>query len=180
LQSPLTTPAPDFSQPLDLLSACHRRIGDFTGMLLKLPDHLRQHGTDAEAIQAAERALKYFDTAGQHHHDDEEENLFPMLRDAATRQGNAEILVLLDDLLAQHVEMNQSWQALRPLLQDLAQGKTIFVESLPVQQFANLYRRHIPLEENFILPFAERTLTPSQIAALGKAMAHRRGVATTP
>lgn len=175
--NPLPTPAPDFTQPLDLLSACHRRIDGFTAMLLKLPGYLRQHGADAEARQAAQRALKYFDSAGRHHHDDEEENLFPLLRAAASREGNAEILALLDELLAQHVAMEQAWQQLRPQLETLTAGGSVDAWTLPIQHFAELYRQHIPLEESFILPYAERTLTPAQIAALGHAMARRRGVA---
>lgn len=170
----LPTPAPDFSQPLDLLSACHRRIDGFTAMLLKLPAHVARHGADAEARQAAQRALKYFDTAGRHHHDDEETDLFPLLRAAAERDGNAEIPALLDELQAQHLEMEQAWQALRPALLALAEGIAA-ADGLPVEYFAALYRRHIPLEENFLLPYAERMLTPGQTQALGLAMARRRG-----
>lgn len=176
MSNPLPTPAPDFNQPLDLLSACHRRIDGFTAMLLKLPAHLARHGADAEARQAAQRALKYFDTAGRHHHDDEEADLFPMLHAAAARDGDAEILGLLDALRAQHTEMEQAWQALRPSLLALAAGTRVERAALPVEQFAALYRHHIPLEERFILPYAERTLTPAQLQALGLAMARRRGV----
>lgn len=172
----LIAPAPDFSHPLDLLSACHRRINGFIDMLLKLPDYVSQHGVDADAMQAAERVLKYFDSAGQHHHDDEEENLFPMLREAALQQGNGEILALLDDLLAQHVGMTQAWQELRLCLLALTRGEVVDQVAMPVQHFAALYRKHIPLEENFILPYAERTLSPSQIEDLGMEMARRRGV----
>lgn len=177
MASLLLTPAPDFSHPLDLLSACHRRISGFIDMLLKLPDHLLQHGVDAEARQAAERALKYFDSAGQHHHDDEEQNLFPMLHEAALQQGNGEILALLEDLLAQHVEMTQAWQELRIRLLVLTRGEFVESVEMQIQRFATLYRKHIPLEENFILPYAERTLSASQVEALGISMARRRGVA---
>lgn len=174
---PLFTPAPDFSQPLDLLSACHRRIGGFIEMLQKLPDHLLRHGADAEARQAAERVLKYFDSAGQHHHDDEERDLFPLLRAAAGQEGNGEMLALLDDLRAQHVEMTRAWQELRPRLLALVRGEPCEPGALPVQRFAALYREHIPLEENFVLPYAERTLDAAQVATLGREMARRRGIA---
>lgn len=173
----LLTPAPDFSQPLDLLSACHRRINGFIDMLLKLPDHLLRHGVDAEAIQAAERALKYFDSAGQYHHDDEEQDLFPMLHEAALQQGNGEILALLEDLVSQHVEMTQAWQELRVCLLALTRGEVAEPVEIQVQRFAALYRKHIPFEENFVLPYAERTLSASQVEALGMSMARRRGVA---
>ena len=172
----LYTPAPEFSQPLDLLSACHRRIGSMTDMLLKLPGHLASHGADADAGLAAERVLKYFDSAGQHHHDDEEQNLFPLLRAAAILEGNVDILALIEDLEAQHVEMAEAWQALRPFLVLLARHAPVVPEAMPVLRFVTLYRHHIPLEENFLLPYAERTLDAAQIAQLGQAMAERRGV----
>ena len=173
----LITPAPSFNQPLDLLSACHRKIRGFTETLLKLPAHLLQKGTDTEARQAATGILKYFDTAGQNHHEDEEQNLFPMLQETAAQQGNSEILALLEDLLAQHSDMNQAWIDLRPYLLALSQGETININQMPAQHFAALYNKHIPLEENFLLPYAERALNPSQLEVLGRAMATRRGVA---
>lgn len=173
----LLTPAPDFTQPLDLLSACHRRINGFIDMLLRLPEHLLQHGADADAIQAAERALKYFNSSGQHHHEDEEQDLFPMLREAAQSAGNGEILMLLEDLLAQHAEMNQAWQDLRTCLVALTRGEADGAIEARVRHFAELYRKHIPLEENFALPYAERTLSSHQIENLGKCMARRRGIA---
>ncbi|OIQ75575.1 hemerythrin HHE cation binding domain protein [mine drainage metagenome] len=171
----LFTTSPGFNQPLDLLSACHRRIVGFTEVLQKLPGHLAQYGADADARQAAERVLKYFDIAGQQHHDDEELNLFPILRAAALQEGNSEILSLLEDLLAQHVEMTRAWQELRPHLLALTRGGP--AASVPVQRFVALYRKHIPLEENFVLPYAERTLSASQIETLGREMARRRNVA---
>lgn len=180
----LLTPAPDFRHALGLLGACHRRIEGFNDLLLRLPTHLDSHGADAEAGQAAQRILKYFDSAALHHHEDEERDLFPMVKEAATQQGNHEILEILDLLLAQHREMTQAWQDLRPYLQALAQGEQVEEQveeqvnsvALPAEYFVSLYRQHIPLEDNLLLPYAVKTLTPTQVEALGEAMAERRGV----
>lgn len=172
----LFTTAPGFDQPLDLLSACHRRITGLTDMLQKLPSHLAQHGADKDAQQAAERVLKYFDTAGVHHHDDEEQDLFPMLRDAALQQDNAEIIALLEDLAVQHGDMTIAWLQLHPHLLALVQGESPPSIEPTITRFVTLYARHIPLEENFLLPYAERTLSARQIVTLGQAMAKRRNV----
>lgn len=176
LMTQLLTPAPDFRHALGLLGACHRRIEGFNDLLLRLPTHLDSHGTDPEAMQAAERILKYFDTAGQHHHEDEEQDLFPMVREAATQQGNHEILEILDLLLAQHRDMMQAWQDLRPYLLALSQGGHVEPATMPAERFVSLYRQHVPLEDNLLLPYAAKTLTPAQVEALGNAMAARRGV----
>lgn len=172
----LITPAPDFRHPLQLLSACHGRITGFNDLLLRLPAHLEAHGTDADAKQAAERVLKYFDTAGMHHHDDEEKNLFPMVREIAAKENNQEILEILDLLLAQHKEMTQAWQELRHYLLMLAEGGSVEPASMPVGRFVNLYRQHMPLEDNILLPYASTVLQPAQLDSLGDAMAERRDV----
>lgn len=171
----LGKPAPDFTHALGLLGACHRRIEGFNDLLLRLPVHLESHGADTEAAQAAERILKYFDSAAQHHHEDEEIDLFPRVRAAATQQGNHEILEILDVLLAQHREMGAAWQDLRARLLELTQGRLADV-ALPIERFVSLYRQHIPLEDNLLLPYATKMLTPEQIEMLGETMAARRGV----
>lgn len=174
--NPFTTPAPDFQHPLQLLSACHGRIASFNDLLMRLQPHLVANGSDADARQAAERILKYFDTAGQHHHEDEERNLFPVLREIAAGEGNREILGLLDLLMAQHQEMNQAWQDLRLYLLTLVEGGEVEATAMPVERFVGLYREHMPLEDKVLLPYASRVLQAAQLEAIGDAMAERRGV----
>lgn len=172
----LLTPAPDFQHPLQLLHACHGRITGFNDLLLRLPAHLEAHGVDADAKQAAQRLLKYFDTAGRHHHEDEEHNLFPMVREAALAQDNHDIPEILDLLIAQHREMEQAWQALRQELLKLAEGQAVDPMALPVEGFVSLYRQHMPLEDEQLLPYASKVLSPAQLESLGDAMGKRRGI----
>lgn len=172
----LQTPAPDFRHALGLLGACHRRIEGFNALLLRLPEHLERHGVDAEAVEAAQRVLKYFDSAAQHHHEDEEHDLFPQVRAAAEREGNTEIPALIDRLLLQHQDMGAAWQALRVPLLEMAQCRAVEAAALPVARFVELYRQHIPLEDDQLLPYALKVLTPQQVEALGDAMAERRSV----
>jgi hemerythrin-like domain-containing protein len=172
----LLTPAPDFSEPLELLHACHGRIEQQCATLLRLPEHLAQFGSDAQAQQAAERVSRYFSSAGQYHHEDEEQDLFPLLRQAAINSDEQHILSLLDNLVAQHGDMFEAWQTLQPYLAEISRGGAVTPEALPVARFVELYRRHIALEEADMLPYARQALSPLQLQTLGKNMAARRGV----
>lgn len=169
--------APDFSAPLELLVACHRRIEAQCAVLLRLPAHLREHGADTVAQRAAARVLRYFETAGRNHHRDEDEDLFPLLRRRAGQLGEAGVAETLRDLQAEHRSMERAWQALRPSLEHIREGAVPADGELAVKPLTYLYRRHIQVEEDRILRFARRVLGAEELARLGQAMAHRRAVA---
>jgi len=166
----LPTFAPGFDRPLALLRACHERIQRQCATLDKLVTHLREHGLDAEARQAAAEIHRYFTTAGRHHHEDEEQDLFPLLR------GAAPLAPLIAALEADHRRMETLWSQLQPLL---AVPDTIRdIESLAklVQDFNVLYAAHIERENSELLPHAEQLLTGPILAVMGERMARRRGV----
>ena len=170
----LMTAAPDFSDPLGLLSACHGRIESQCATLLRLPGHLRLHGSDSQAKQAAAKALKYFNTAGKHHHEDEEMDLFPMLEEYA--ESDHRLLALLDELRIEHSQMEKAWQDLEYFLSKLASDHEVMPEALPITQFVALYRSHIAKEDRVLFPFACLKLTAVQLSVLGDNMAERRNV----
>lgn len=167
--------APTFSTPLEMLRACHDRIRTQCSTLEKLLAYLPEHGCDTQARQAAHTVLRYFDTAGIHHHDDEEIELFPKLR--AT--GNAELILLTDQLLDEHVAMNAAWQRLSPCLREIADGNAIALEVAATTPFLTAYEQHIERENKQLLPLAARFLTADDLMAIGFAMAKRRGVEFT-
>lgn len=167
-----STAAPTFDDPLEMLRACHGRIEAQCTTLDKLVVHLRTHGNDAQASQAARAILRYFDTAGHHHHQDEEIDLFPQL--LATQNQNASMLV--EHLLQEHMHMNAAWQRLRPLLLDIAQDQSDKLDAQTAAHFIELYARHIALENGELLPLAGTLLNAAQLQALGRSMAERRGV----
>lgn len=173
----LLTPAPDFSAPLELLHACHGRIEAQCATLLKLPDYIQAHGVDLQVQQAATAILRYFSTAAQRHHEDEEHALFPLVRTHATAHENGRMAVLLDNLIAQHRDMEAAWHGLQPLLEMLAKGKDSVGLVAAIGHFVSLYQAHIAHEESALLPYARSALKPEQLAALGMQMARRRGVA---
>jgi hemerythrin-like domain-containing protein len=172
----LLTPAPDFSAPLELLHACHGRIEAQCETLLKLPAHIHAYGSDKAAQQAAAAVLKYFSTAALHHHEDEEQDLFPMVRLLAKADGRSQTLALLDNLIAQHRDMEIAWRTLAPWLERIAQGEPVDAVALPIAPLVSLYRAHIRHEESELLPYCRSVLKPDQLAELERSMAHRRGV----
>jgi hemerythrin-like domain-containing protein len=170
--------APGFDDPLGLLRACHERITERLDILERLPGHLSANGPDAGARSAAQRILQYFDRAAPHHHEDEEQDLFPMLRAALRREGaDPRLSGWLDRLSAEHRDLERGWKDLRPRLVALAQGEGGgALPDLACPGLIDAYRRHIALENDHLLPVAERLLTPAEIGRLAAAMQSRRGI----
>jgi hemerythrin-like domain-containing protein len=167
--------APGFDHPLEMLRACHGKILRQCEILKKLAVHLHNKGCDSQVKLATQGILRYFDTAGQFHHQDEEENLFPALRtypDVDT--------ALLDRLLSEHVVMLAAWDALRPVLVQLAEGNNVKLDAALCEQFIGSYSRHITLENAELLPHAARLLSPQQMEMIGRHMAERRGANYPP
>ncbi|CAH1385578.1 hemerythrin domain-containing protein [Candidatus Nitrotoga sp. M5] len=168
-------PTPSFDNPLEMLLACHGKIQTQCVTLRKLLQHLFSQGCDAQAQQAAQAILRYFDTAGQNHHDDEEQDLFPRLLATA----NTEVQKLITRLLDEHKVLDAAWQQLRPLLLGIAEGRVTELDIKKVEHFITVHEKHISLENSQLLPQAERLLSPIQLEALGRSMAERRGVVFT-
>ena len=168
--------APDFSDPLGLLAACHGRIEAQCSTLLRLPEHLQQHGVDDQARQAAVKILKYFNSAGKHHHEDEEKDLFPVLAQIATTENSAGLLKLISELQQEHKSMELAWQALSEVLEKIAANQEIIPDNLPVTHFAELYRSHMAKEDQVLFSYARQHLNPAQLCTLGQNMAARRNV----
>lgn len=166
--------APTFDDPLEMLHACHGKILRQCDTLRKLLTHLRTHGCDTQARQAAQSVLRYFNTAGQFHHQDEEENLFPSLRASADTDPE-QLDALLQRLLKEHVVMLAAWDDLRPVLLQLAEGMNTRLDERLAERFINAYTTHIAVENSELLPLAARLLTPEQLRQIGTCMAARRG-----
>ena len=72
-----------FTNPIGLLSDCHRRIDRF----LKTLEAVADHGgvLDAPCRKALQTALEYFRSAAPRHTADEEEDLFPCFASESAR-----------------------------------------------------------------------------------------------
>src|ERR1044072_5942127 len=82
--------AESFSNPLGLLTDCHRRIEMFLRALTTVAGK-SDGALDAEQRDALEKSLTYFRDAAPKHPADEEESLFPRMR----RVENAEVRAAL-------------------------------------------------------------------------------------
>ncbi|MBE0510541.1 MAG: hemerythrin domain-containing protein [Gammaproteobacteria bacterium] len=168
---PFPEVAPDFSQPLALLRACHQRIRKHAGFAVELTQQLHQQGHSAALQQAANQVYRYFSSAGQHHHADEEQDLFPILAGRSP-----ELAEQVRILLAQHQQLDSLWAQLAPQLQDLGRVQDSAALLALSQQLAEGYAQHIRLEEDGLLCQAEQQLSQDALHQLGQRMAARRGL----
>ncbi|MBP6319809.1 MAG: hemerythrin domain-containing protein [Rubrivivax sp.] len=171
-------PAVGFEAPLEMLSACHHRVERQCETLRRLVAHVASHGPDDDARVAAAAVMRYFDTAARDHHADEETDLFPALVESMAGSDAVCIRELVDSLTLDHRALESRWQRLRVMLQSIAAGDPVHLDSAYVESFIRLYERHIAREEAELLPMASRLLGDDALNEIGKAMRERRGIAS--
>jgi hemerythrin-like domain-containing protein len=189
-------PQADFTQPLELLQDCHRRVEQFLQVHLTVAREIHGRALDAPHRQALETALRYFLSAATRHTEDEEQSLFPRLRAAAQPplpsegEGRGEgssspdpaaiaALAQVDALEADHVAANVHHARINALSQLwLDRGTLTDAEADElVQRLAalnDLYRAHIAVEDTQVFPLAARMLDAAELAQIGQEMAARR------
>lgn len=166
----LGEPAPDFSDPLALLAACHQRMLGLCDLLERLPAWINAHGVDDEAVTGARRVRHYFETAARLHHRDEEQDLFPLLH------HDPALARLITELCREHAQLEDMWQPLAERLEQMEQqGSAPTGLEQAIAPFCSAYRRHIERENGELLPRAGTLLSAQQCATLGARMAARRG-----
>jgi hemerythrin-like domain-containing protein len=167
---------PGFEDPIGLMTACHRRIERFLGVLRRIARNRQGGELGREDADALGTALRYFREAAPHHTADEEEGLFPVL--TRVEAGVAKELADLerdhrraDQLHAEVDRIGLEWLQAGTLPEE----KTLSLEAL-LDELASIYREHIQAEEQKVFPLALRVLPPAAIDLLGQEMAARRGV----
>lgn len=163
--------APDFTDPLGLLRACHERIFKHCDMVENLATYLADRGVDPEASEAAAKIHRYFSVAAKHHHEDEEQDVFPRLAHKSSNLAD-----LVHALKQEHVGLGTLWTEIAPQLANPIGivDKSRF-RSL-ARQFATAYREHARKENRELLDMAADILSSDELNQIGKAMAMRRGV----
>lgn len=174
----------DFSDPLGMLSDCHRRIERFLGVLVTAATQSRGAAIPEEQRAAFANALRYFREAAPRHTADEEESLFPRMRRTADADAQA-VLAQIDSLRQDHIRAEMSHQEIAQLGERwLARGAQPPEEAARLLELltdlAEHYRRHIATEDREVFPCAARVLSDADRAAVGAEMAARRGVPFTP
>jgi iron-sulfur cluster repair protein YtfE (RIC family) len=168
----------DFSNPLGLLSDCHRRIEYFLEILVRVCGRTGVGSLQADERTALEKALAYFRNSAPKHTADEEDSLFPRLRGSEDGQSALECLASLEgdhEVAARDHEIVDAFGR-----QWLDQGSLGADQLAEMQQtldrLSRAYQRHIAIEDTELFPLAARALAPSQLAEVGREMAERRGV----
>lgn len=170
-----SSPAAGPEAPLDMLAACHSRVEKQCRTLTRLQPHLAQHGSDADAQEAASAVMRYFDQAAKHHHEDEELDLFPALLQATAGSDAVCIRELTQQLQNEHRQLEKRWSALREKLQAIAEGEAVLLQANAVDGFVAAYRAHILKEDTELLPMAARLLGDAALQDMGRTMRARRG-----
>lgn len=175
--------AHDFSNPLGVLSDCHRRIEHFLQLLITVTAQARGGTLNSEQRDALEVALRYFEEAEPKHTADEEESLFPRLR-ASLHPKAPEAVAIVTALAADHDiarahHARVSALAHRWLVDGRLGDKPARELATHLDALATLYRGHIPMEDGELIPLARGILSPADITACGHEMAARRGVDVT-
>jgi len=168
----------DFSDPLGLLSDCHRRIEHFLAALVKISNQAQGGPLDAETRNVLKRALAYFRNAAPKHTADEEESLFPRMR--ALGQSQA-ALARLADLEHEHKLASCDHDLVdaignRWLEQDELPPAERICLSEALERLSRIYSRHISVEDSELFPLAAECLPPEELAKVGREMAERRGI----
>ncbi|MEY4764782.1 MAG: hypothetical protein RI907_1455 [Pseudomonadota bacterium] len=171
-----SAPAVGFEVPLEMLAACHGRVQHQCETLLRLLDHLKSHGADRSAQEAAQAVMRYFDTAARHHHEDEELDLFPALLESMAGSDAVCLRELTESLRGDHRLLERRWASLRERLMQVTEGSAAALEDDDVKGFVQLYEQHIAREEAELLPMAARLLSAVELDRIGLAMRSRRGI----
>ena len=177
MNSPITLhpgPGAGFDHPFEMLAACHERVRRMLALLQRLGEHLRSHGNDGQARQAAADVLRYFEQAAPAHHEDEERHVFPRL----LREGDAAQRAVVERLQADHRAMAAQWPLVRAVLERVAAGGPApdAAEAAACDTFAALYVAHLPAEDEVVFPAARARMDAAAQQAMGEEMAQRRGL----
>ena len=173
-------PESDFTQPLDMLSDCHKRIQHFLNILMSTAEQAGDGVLTGERRAALDSALRYFRDAAPKHTADEERSLFPRMR-SVDSSGVREALSKMEDLEADHQWADQRHAEAEAIFQkwmtegSLADRERERLKAI-VDELATLYQSHIALEESEIFPLAKAVLPEMEKQALGREMARRRGI----
>lgn len=168
----------DFTQPLEMLQDCHRRIEHFLQLLQKVVDQFGGEELNDEGRRALETSLTYFSHAAPRHTADEEESLFPRMR-SSDDPAVGEALAELDGLEADHRRADALHKQVDHIARQwLATGRIDESQRHQLQdllaELAAIYAAHIRLEDERVFALASRVLTADELQQVGKEMRERR------
>ena len=181
-RSPDVDPGAAIQDPLQHLVACHDRIEQRLQILERVIPHLRSDSEEKrrEARQALDNALHFLEVMGSLHTQDEEESVFP--RVLASAGDDAPMLRELTTMLeTQHREKEAVFEQLKSHVAGFPASpsppspeQASRFEGL-VAQLAGLYRPHIMIENERLIPLSAAHLNPADSDEIRQEMRARRG-----
>ncbi len=169
--------------PLKHLVACHERIEERLQTLERVIPHLRSESPAKrqEARDALDKALQFLEAMRKLHTEDEEESVFPRVL-ANSRDQDPTLKELMDMLEGQHRDK-----------EGVLVNLMVHVKSFPaapeppsaqeasrvaglIEQLAGLYRPHIMIEDQRVIPQSAEYLKPSDLDEIRQEMRRRRGL----
>jgi hemerythrin-like domain-containing protein len=171
---------PDFTDPLGLMSHCHRKIEGYLAGLLASIEILDGGRSEklAEAFRIIDAAREHFAVRGPRHTEDEEVSLFPRLREFGGQEA-AEALGALDELEAGHRTAEAAHAEFDALIDRLPRDGSAPRAEIGrlknvVAVLCDIYPPHICIEDEVIFPLAARVLPSRVLLQIGEEMRARR------
>jgi hemerythrin-like domain-containing protein len=173
MTTPKTTALTD--QPINEFTQCHVGILSKLDILGELPALLEPA---ARARDIAKKAVNFFREAIFEHHLDEERELFPAVLESAEKGTERDqVQAMVEQLTAEHREMEATWKQLEPGLKKVAKGDVAEVGVADIQNLIAQYHAHARFEETQFLPLSQVILkrNANHMDALGMSL-HMRHV----
>ncbi len=173
-------PLADFSQPLEMLKDCHRRIEHFLQVLQKVVERFGEGELTEEGRRALATSLDYFAHSAPRHTTDEEQSLFPRLRDHQSAKAHP-AMAELERLESDHRRADVAHQKVEQLGRLWLETGHIDLQSRTelrdlLDELVETYAKHIRLEEERVFELAAQTLAAGELDAIGSEMRQRRAL----
>jgi len=177
------TVAVSIQDPLQHLVACHERIEERLQTLERVSGRLRSDSEEKrqEAREALDKALEFLETMGTLHTQDEEQSVFPRLL-ANGRDEGPMLMELTSMLEGQHREKEAVFKklldhvaAFPPAPAPPSEQQASLFEGF-VAQLAGLYRPHIMIENQRLIPLSTEYLHEPDLEQIREEMRNRRGL----
>lgn len=171
-------PLAGFSEPIEMMKDCHRRIEHFLDVLRQVEIQFGEGKLTDDARRALAASIDYFAKFAPHHTADEEQSLFPRMRRSDNPDARA-VMADLDCLEHDHRRC-EACHALvdcevRNWLETsrLQNGQRKRLRAA-LDELAGIYAAHIQLEEQRVFAVASHVLQSEQVREIGEEMRERR------
>lgn len=161
-------PRDTLSEPLEHLTACHRRIEQRLDTLVLAGEHISDAPEEARA--AISKAIEFMEGSGARHTEDEEESIFPRLTPLVAESDAG----FLAELEAQHVQADELFVRLKDAAARLPESAAEYREL--AGQLREIYKAHIAAEDSRLVALGRQALSTEQLQQISAEMRARRGM----